>query len=198
MLFLAWGYLHRDPVAVFLAKTGAPLYLRLLAFAVPVLFLTALIGLFVRLARGMGALGGAGFVLAFCGLGLGAVQGAVKTGPLIGPMNAYLLESGVPEQLLGWLPPLLAGLVLIGTATVRTGALGRWSGLPLVAGLCGWIYQLTDLIAGLRVVHVAFGVLFGLCWMGLGRALSAGRQERATPRVIAQMSHRIYSRLSPL
>ncbi len=175
VLFLGWGYLHRKPDAVFLAKTGTPLDLRLLALGVPVLFLTMLIGLCVRLAAGIGPLGGVGFVLAFCGSGLGAAQGALNTAPLIGPLNAYLLQTGVPHQLLGWLPPLLAGLVLVGTATVRAGALGRWSVLPLVAGLCGWVYQLTDLSAGLRAVHVAFGLLFGMCWMGMGLALSAGR-----------------------
>ncbi len=99
-------------------------------------------------------------------------------GPLIGPLNAYLLKIGVPDQLLGWLPPLLAGLVLVGIATVRSGALGRWSTLPLMAGLCGWVYQLTDLSAELRAVHVTFGVLFGMCWMGLGWALSARRGSR--------------------
>jgi hypothetical protein len=178
VLFLAWGYLHRKPDAVFLARTETPLYLRLLAFAVPVLFLTALIGLRVRLAAWMGTLERVGFVLAFSGSGLGAAQGALNTGPLIGPLNAYLLQTGVPYQLLGWLPPLLAGLVLVGTATVRTGALGRWSILPLVTGLCGWIYQLTDLSAELRAVHVAYGVLFAMCWMGLGWAVSAGQGSR--------------------
>jgi hypothetical protein len=100
VLFLAWGYLHRKPDAMFLAKMGTPLYLRLLAFAVPVLFLTTIIRLCVRLAAAMGPLGGVGFVLAFCGSGLGAAQGALNMGPLIGPLNAYLLETGVPYQLL--------------------------------------------------------------------------------------------------
>jgi hypothetical protein len=69
------GDLHRKPDAMFLAKMGTPLYLRLLAFAVPVLFLTTIIRLCVWLAAAMDLLGGVGFVLAFCGSGLGAAGG---------------------------------------------------------------------------------------------------------------------------
>jgi hypothetical protein len=91
------------------------------------------------------------------------------------------LDRGLPSQLLGWLTPLLAGLLLIGVGTLRTRALSTWSKLLLAISLCGWIYQLTDSEnTMLRSVHVAFGLVFSLGWIALGclLALREGFPER--------------------
>ena len=174
VLFVAWGYLHKTPTPVFLARTQDPLVLRFVALVTPLLFSVALVGVYIRLAGRAGPLGVMGFALAFCGSGLGAVFGAVNVGPVIGPLYWHLHQIGWPDQLLGWMPLLLAGLVLVGIETNRKGALGPWSALPFATAVSGWIYQLTDVVghAGLRFVHVAFGVLFSLCWMSVGYGLA--------------------------
>lgn len=181
ILFVVWGYLHRDENPMFLMNAEAPLALRLVALAVPLLLSVALIGIYVRLAGRLGALAAAGFVVAFCGLALRIVLGTVDAGPVVGPFNAYLLDKGLPSQFLGWLPLLLSGLLLIGVGTHRTRALSTWSRLLLALSLCGWIYQLTDSDnAMLRSVHVAFGLVFSLGWVALGclLALKRGFPER--------------------
>jgi hypothetical protein len=181
ILFVAWGYLHKAPSPVFLARTEAPLVLRFVALVTPLLFSVALVGVYIRLAGRAGPLGKMGFALAFCGSGLGAVFGAVNVGPVIGPLYSHLRQIGWPDQLLGWMPLLLAGLVLVGIETNRKGALGRWSALPFAMAVFGWIYQLTDMVghAGLWFVHVAFGVLFSLCWMSVGYAIAVDNNHKS-------------------
>jgi hypothetical protein len=173
VLFAAWGYLHRDERDLFLTKADAPLFLRLVAVLVPLLFFIALVGICARLAGEMRFLGWIGFFLAFWGCGLGLVHGVVDDDLLYG----YFVERGWPGLLLRWLPPLLVGLVLVGTAAAKARVLGCWSPLLLVAGLSGWSYYLTDVSVGteLRTVHVVFGVLFSSCWIAIGYALGAGR-----------------------
>ena len=41
VLFAAWGYLHRDERDLFLTKADAPMFLRLVAVLVPLLFFIA-------------------------------------------------------------------------------------------------------------------------------------------------------------
>ena len=172
-LFAAWGYLHRDERDLFLTKADAPLFLRLVAVLVPLLFFIALVGICARLAGEMRFLGWIGFFLAFWGCGLGLVHGVVDDALLYG----YFVERGWPGLLLRWLPSLLVGLVLVGTVAAKAKVLGCWSPLLLVAGLSGWSYYLTDVSVGteLRTVHVVFGVLFSSCWIAIGYALGAGR-----------------------
>jgi hypothetical protein len=179
LLFVAWGYLHKTSTPVFLARTEDPLVLRFAALVTPLLFSVALVEVFIRLAGKAGPLGVMGIALAFCGSGLGVVFGAVNLGPVTGPLYSHLRQIGWPDQLLGWMPLLLAGLVLIGIETSRQEALGPWSALPLATAVSGWIYQFTDVVghAGLRFVHVAFGVLFSVCWMSVGYALAVSNRR---------------------
>lgn len=178
---MAWGLLHKTPSPVFLTRIEEPLVLRFVALVTPLLFCVALVGVYIRLAGRAGPLGKMGFALAFCGSGLGAVFGAVNMGPVIGPLYSHLRQIGWPDQLLGWMPLLLAGLALVGLETNRKRALGRWSTLPFATAVFGWIYQLTDMVAhtGLRFVHVAFGTLFSLCWMGMGYALAEDHKRHS-------------------
>jgi hypothetical protein len=179
VLFVAWGYLHKTSTPVFLARTDDPLVLRFAALVTPLLFSVALVGVFIRLAGRAGPLGVMGIVLALSGSGLGAVFGAVNLAPVTGPLYSNLRQIGWPNQLLGWTPLLLAGLLLVGIETYRKGALGRWSALPFATAVSGWVYQFTDVVGhgGLRFVHVAFGVLFSLCWMCVGFVLAADNKR---------------------
>jgi hypothetical protein len=179
VLFVAWGYLHKTSTPVFLARTDDPLVLRFAALVTPLLFSVALVGVFIRLAGRAGPLGVMGIALALCGSGLGAVFGAVNLGSVTGPLYSNLRQIGWPDQLLGWMPLLLAGLVLVGIETSWKRALGPWSALPLATAVSGWIYQFTDVVGhgGLRFVHVAFGVLFSLCWMCVGFVLAADNRR---------------------
>ena len=74
---------------------------------------------------------------------------------------------------------LLVGLSLVGLSTVRREAPTRhWGLLLLTLTFSGWVYQLTDDMAGIvevRSVHVAFGILFSLGWVVLGYALWSER-----------------------
>src|SRR5215207_6502535 len=119
LLFVAWGYFHKTSTPVFLARTEDPLVLRFAALVTPLLFSVALIEVFIRLAGKAGPLGVMGIALAFCGSGLGVVFGAVNLGPVTGPLYSHLRQIGWPDQLLGWMPLLLAGLVLVGIETSR-------------------------------------------------------------------------------
>src|SRR5215212_7359497 len=70
---------------------------------------------------------------------------------------------------------LLFGLSIVGlTTAVRGEALRSWGLLLLTMALSGWVYQITDDMNGIvdiRSIHVGFGLLFGLSWVGLGCAL---------------------------
>jgi hypothetical protein len=79
----------------------------------------------------------------------------------------------LPTYLVDWLLPMLAGLTLVGIATVETRTLRRLGALVLTMGVVGWIYYLTDSGAVLeaRLVHVGSGILFGVGWVALGFAL---------------------------
>lgn len=172
-LFLVWGYLHRP---------GLPLYLEAVvavaSLAVPVLFLTGLMGLYVRCQRGAGRLGELGIALAGVGSALGALKGVVDVAvpslyPYDAPSDRILLLLGSV-----WPTSLFVGLSLVGgTLLVRASALRALGGLVLATGACGFAHSFTDAGAPFeaRWVHVGFGILFGLGWMALGLALRAGR-----------------------
>jgi hypothetical protein len=185
ILFAVWGYVHKgsasqppDPIA------------SALGLVVPLLFLLGLVGYYVR-CRGQAAwwLGWIGFVFGFAGSGLGVayrlldIAGIASTADRYG----YAVGKGWPPQLFDWFPWLLIGLTLIGMASVRTGSLEGWAPLPLAMGLFGWTYYISEPggIAQLRAIHVLFGLLFSLSWIGLGRLLwSSEIAERisASPR----------------
>jgi hypothetical protein len=177
ILFLAWGYVHKN--------AALPPYFDAIAamlhFIVPLLFLVGLTGLYLRHRRQAGWLGELGFILCFFGSVWGVLDAVVPTGPWI----AYMIsERGLPGVLVwwtGWTLPLITGLTLIGTDTIATvEASQRWDSLPLIMGLFGWAYYVTDdyKMLALHPAHVAFGVMFGLSWVVLGYALLSEKMNR--------------------
>lgn len=170
-LFATWGYVHgeEDTPWYFDAAANA------LGFVVPLLFVAGLTGLLVEFEGRRGRLGKVGFVLGFAGAGWGVAHGVVD----LEPWYEYFVGRS-------WLPPLFAGLTLIGVAAIRTKrtrAPRNWGALPLAAGAFGWAYYLTDSggIFEMRPGHVVFGMLFSLSWMALGGMLwsSDGMARRA-------------------
>lgn len=162
-LFVAWGYVEDLGVVT-----------HVLSFVVPTLFLAAIVGLCVLRRRRLGVLGWIGMTLAAYGLGWGVVPGILWSGAVW----AYFEQSGWPHLLSDWLLFALTGLILMGTATVRSSGPLRGTGaVALATGAFGWIYDLTDTGAVLEVrsVHVGSGLLFGLGWVALGGALLAAR-----------------------
>ena len=95
---------------------------------------------------------------------------------------AYVAGKGWLNLILDWQSLLLAGLALVGIATVRTKAIRPWGALLLTMGTLGWAYSLTDSGSAVetRPGHVAFGILFSLSWVVLGYALyrTVGAAER--------------------
>jgi hypothetical protein len=194
VLFLTWGYLHTggayqaygDPYQPYLDTIIAAL-----AVLVPALFFAGLAGL-ARLHARVGRhavlllvalVATVGFVLAFCGAAVGVMRGI--EGALVwydayvaGRQNTTAFGLLVPWWI-EWTSLLFAGLTMVGVAALVTdeGARLRPSrALPLVMGVSGWAYYLTDLVGtpGEYWAHALFGVFFGLCWVGLGVLLFWG------------------------
>jgi hypothetical protein len=168
VLFATWGYVHKEDAPAYFGTIA-----NTLAIVVPLLFLLGLCGLYARCKGEAGWLGVTGFILGCIGAAEGVVGGATDF-PFL---HAYLAGTVWFSSLLSWISLLLAGLALVGIATVGTKILRRWGTLLLAMGTFGWAYCLTD--AGnaveTRPGHVAFGILFSLSWVILGYALCRGR-----------------------
>jgi len=177
VLFLAWGYVHKN--------AALPPYFDAIAamlhFIVPLLFLVGLARLYARRKGQAGWLGELGFILCFFGSAWGALDAVVPTGPWIAYMVA---ERDLPVVLVwwtGWIVILLTGLTLIGIdAIVAMKSSQRWDSFPLIMGLFGWAYYVTDdhKMFAIHWVHVAFGILFGLSWVVLGYVLLSEKVNR--------------------
>jgi hypothetical protein len=171
VLFAAWGYLHRDGASARVdAIVGA------LGVVVPLLFLVGLSGFYAwsrrRVARRLGQIG---FILSCIAAGLGIFYRVLE---LSGTADAadrysYLAGKGWTPQLFDWLPWLFTGLVLVGIASMWTGTIRGRDLLPLVMGLFGWAYYLSDSagMVQMRLAHILFGALFSLSWIVLGYLL---------------------------
>lgn len=179
VLFVAWGYLHGTDIPQDLTFTVVSL-----AFAVPALFFSVVAGLCLLWGSRLGKLrwlvmGVAGYALGWGLVGAGFGSEAVW---------AYFAQRGWPHYLSDWLSFMLIGLTLLGIGTARSSGPPRVTGaVALATGASGWIYDLTDTGAVLeaRLVHVGFGLLFGLGWAALGAGLlaaSAVRSRRSQTR----------------
>jgi hypothetical protein len=129
VLFAAWGYIHRD---------GAPWYFttvaNMLAFIVPLLFLTALVGLYIRCGGRVGWLGGMGFAFGFIGSAYGIVDSLVD----LPSWHLYVSSKYLLPLLLGWLPMLCLGLMMIGVTPLGRNAPGSLGAcLFATGGLAG-------------------------------------------------------------
>jgi hypothetical protein len=172
VLFVAWGYIDRPNISENLRVAT-----HMLAFAVPVLFLVAVAGLWAVL-RGsrFGVFRWTGMALTIYGSGWGVVR-------VIGGESVwvYFAERGWPPYMSSWLPFVLTGLTLIGIATVRGRPLRGMGALVLTIGVFGWVYCLTNAggVLEARSVHIGFGLLFSLGWVALGLTLWLAATKQA-------------------
>ncbi len=170
-----------------------------MAFLVDTLLLVGLVGLCAWWWEGRASLLGAvGFVVGFAGAALGVTHGIhalISASGMAEPDPWYVYvraATGLPAKVFRWFPMLPIGMATVGIGSIRAGALGGWGFLPLVMGLLGGAYQLTDSGGVLRMgyAHVVFGVGYSLGWIVLGCLLwpkrSATnptlRQSKATSR----------------
>jgi hypothetical protein len=167
VLFVIWGYVHRN---------GAPWYLdvtaTVLSYVVPALFFVALMGLFALCREQVGWAGKFGFVLGLAASAMGVAYAV--------PWSAFASRDDwlsslvwLDTPLVWWLHLLLIGIPLAGISTVRAGTLPAQGLLLLAIGTFGWVYYAADpgAILTSRSVHVVFGALFGLGWIALGLLL---------------------------
>jgi hypothetical protein len=146
------------------------------ALIVPLLFSVALGGLYTTLTGRWKVIGGTGLVLAVAGLFValcGSVWAKVLPVADVTPVCVYFARRGLPQYMLGWVSYLSTASVVVGLAVLRAKALGRWSVVPLVVGLIGGVFYVTDFgsTVGLLLANIVFGLLFGLSWVLLGYVL---------------------------
>ncbi len=140
----------------FFGAASLPEALRVLALAGT---LGVLVGLHARQAPGYGRLGTVGFSVAFAGTSL----------LLAGLALSFLpLRSGASsgQTFLDWASGLglwgaLVGFALLGSATLRLGALPRW---------CGWLLVVCPPLA-IALGNYGGGLVLGISWLALGYAL---------------------------
>ena len=173
LLLLTWGYLHGN---ITLSSSG-PVVAAAVGFLVDTLLLVGLVGLCAWWWEGpKSMLGAMGFVVGFAGAALSVahdIHALVSASGLAEPAPWYVYEraaTGIPAKVLRLVPLLPIGLVAVGIGSVRTGALGGWGLLPLVMGLFGGAYLLTDsgVVLGIDYAHVTFGVGYSLGWIVMG------------------------------
>jgi hypothetical protein len=161
----------------------------IVALIVPLLFSVALVGLYTTLTGRWKVLGGMGLVLTGAGLFValcGSVWAELLPVADVTPACVYFAGKGLPQYMLDWASYLCAALVVIGVAVLRAMTLGRWSVVPLVVSLIGWVFYVTDFgsTVGLIIANIVFGLLFGLSWVVLGyvlwtrRSMPAGQPSR--------------------
>ena len=173
VLFVAWGYLHGSNTSEVLRFTVVSL-----AFAVPTLFFSVVVGLCLLWGSSLGKL--RWLVMALAGYSL--VWGLMGAGRGSEAVWAYFEQREWPHYLSDWLLFMLASLTLFGIGTARSGGPSRGAGaVALATGVCGWVYDLTDAGAVLEVrsVHVGFGLLFGVGWAAMGALLLAASTKRS-------------------
>jgi hypothetical protein len=179
-LLITWGYLHGN---IALSSYG-PIVAAAMGFLVDTLLLVGLGGLCAWWWEGpKGLLGAIGFVVGFAGAALSVaydIHALASASGLAEPAPWYVYEraaTGIPAKVFRWFPVLPIGIVAVGIGSVRTGALGGWGLLPLIIGLSGGAYHLTDSGGVLKVgyAHVMSGVVYSLGWIVLGCLLWAKR-----------------------
>jgi hypothetical protein len=175
-LLVTWGYLHGN---IAFSSSG-PIVAAVMVVLVNTLLLVGVVGLCAWWWEGRtGLLGAVGFVVGFAGAALSVTHGIhvlISASGLGEPDPWYVYvraATGLPAKVLGWFPMLPIGMATVGIGSMRTGALGGWGPLPLVMGLFGWAYQLTDSggVFRLGYAHVMFGVVYSLGWIVLGYLL---------------------------
>ncbi|MGE5335541.1 MAG: hypothetical protein ACM3N4_12635 [Nitrososphaerota archaeon] len=178
-----------------------------------VLALFGLVGLYVRQAEKLGALGLTGFTIAFFGqaLTLGGLMTEGFMWPAVAQFDPALVHDFDFNSPVGQVITLLApvffgglvlfavGFALFGWATWRAGVLPRWSGVLVAIGAVlytagGFALPLFGTHSFVVTIIESSGAIpFGLGFIGMGYALWAGRAGMADVRV-AQKQEGNYTR----
>jgi hypothetical protein len=167
VLFVTWGYVHRDEAPWYFDAMVGPLN-----FIVPALFLVGLAGLYLLCEGRVGRIGKVGLVLSIAGSAMGVAYAFPWS--TFATRDDWLSSLAWLDTLLVWWEHvLLAGLPLAGIAAVGARTLRGVGVLLLATGAFGWAYQITDsgAILEARLAHVGLGLFFGLGWIALGLAL---------------------------
>lgn len=144
----------------------------------PLLLIIGLAGLYFLLSDRCGRLGKAGFFLTLAGLLL-VIFGDVGQFWL-GLDDTYMVTAPAYRSFRIGLLVLAVGSIVLGTATLRKGALPRWSALPFAAGSVGLLVAVAKDFGD---VGAMLWIAYGVCWIWLGMAillqalLSAWRKE---------------------
>jgi hypothetical protein len=148
-----------------------------LALVVPALFLAAVVGLGILGRSRLGLLGWMGMVLAVYALVWNVVRAIIGTDAAWD----YFALRAWSYYLASWLSLMLTGLTFVGVAIVRGGPSQGTGASVLATGVFGWGYYLTDsgAVFEARLVHIGFGLLFGLGWVALGVGLFAAGTRRS-------------------
>lgn len=139
-------------------------------FAVPLLLLSGLAGMYALYRERLATLGQAGVTQGCIGLGFLAAG-------FLGDF-ALGIEEASRVSSFGFLIFTL-GMVLLGYATVRSEVFPRWNFLPLAIGVA---VPLDILLGGVSWARVAVAAFFGLCWVLFGYLVwsDARGEERAS------------------
>jgi hypothetical protein len=156
-----------------------------LVLAAHVVLVFALVALYVAQAEQSGLLGSLGVVLNVVGTTLVCGVVMVEIAGASGAEVDTVLGAGLPSvlALLGGLA-FLIGLILFGTATMRTGVFPRWAGLLLIVG---------DVVFGAGSFTGAAATIFeilgaaltcaALVWLGLSLLAESGTSARRPAHV---------------
>lgn len=132
----------------------------------PLLLLIGLAGLHLLLSDRYGWLGKVGFFVTLSGLAL-TIAGDV--GQFWFELDdAYMVTAPAYRSFRLGLLVLAVGSITLGVAALRTGALSRWSAVPLAGGSVGVLVAVTKDFGD---VGAALWILYGSCWAWLGLAL---------------------------
>lgn len=154
-------------VEPFFEGAGAILMSSLIGF----FLMVGLVGLYIRYAEPVGAIGKTGIVLSALAGGLRAVSG-------VGQMLNVEMDFVVSSLL--FFVAIPGGMLLFGYATLRSRALPRWNALPLLIGATAVITA--PAVAGIVPQPVGIGayLLSGIGWILLGLVLRADTGTTAT------------------
>ena len=152
------------------------------------LCLLGLVGLFARQSEKVGALGLAGFILAFVGFALGAsanMLGGAVYQPFIATyapdwleLNSALNTFSAFRLLAGMILVLLLGLLLFGIATLRARVLPRWGAWLVMCALPIGVLALALIGTSLQgILQTLAGVASGLGMVAWGYALWSEKSE---------------------
>ena len=129
--------------------------------------LGGLLGLHAKQVESYGRLGTVGFLLAFVGAALLCV-GQASSAIFAGDSTLGWLFDDPGYGFLVGINLFLVGLLVLGIATLRAGALPRWCGLGLIGVVAVSIF-------GAMVSAGSAFVAVGLVWVALGYALWSGK-----------------------